>query len=177
MTYLEIRRHTMRNKPGQHLSQAGVDLARSVGDTIGSFNYVVTSTLPRAYETAIAMGFAVDEQSDFIAMMTDEVAAEVDWTLGFAEFQRAIALNGATTRFAQALGEYLHSVVERLPDNSRILVISHGGIVEAATLGCLPQQDVSDDLGTALDYCEGVGLSYEDGAFKALVRFLVLGQN
>ena len=32
MRYLEVRRHTMRTKPGEHLSQAGVDLARRVGE-------------------------------------------------------------------------------------------------------------------------------------------------
>ena len=31
MRMLEVRRHTMRRKPGQHLSQEGIDLARLVG--------------------------------------------------------------------------------------------------------------------------------------------------
>lgn len=63
MRVLEVRRHTMRSKPGKHLSQAGVSLARHVGETMGSFDRVVTSTLARAFETAIAMGFAVDERA------------------------------------------------------------------------------------------------------------------
>ena len=29
MRYLEVRRHTMRTRPGKHLSQAGVTLARA----------------------------------------------------------------------------------------------------------------------------------------------------
>lgn len=56
---IEHRRHTMRAKPGQHLNQAGVDLARRVGDGMGRFDRVVTSRLPRAFETAIAMGYAI----------------------------------------------------------------------------------------------------------------------
>jgi hypothetical protein len=34
MRTLELRRHTMHAKPGQHLIQAGVTLARRVGKTI-----------------------------------------------------------------------------------------------------------------------------------------------
>ncbi|MBZ0278386.1 MAG: hypothetical protein K8I60_19725, partial [Anaerolineae bacterium] len=71
MRYLEMRRHTIRIKPGQHLSQAGVTLARRVGETIGPFDRVITSTIPRAYETAIAMGFAVDEQLDELGTMDE----------------------------------------------------------------------------------------------------------
>ena len=88
MRILEIRRHTMRTKPGQHLSQAGVDLARLVGMRVGPFDRVITSTIPRAFETAIAMGFAVDEQLDQIARMPDDV--EVPWPADFAEWARAV---------------------------------------------------------------------------------------
>ena len=105
MRVLELRRHTMRTRPGKHLSQAGVSLARRVGDTMGPFDRVVTSTLARAFETAIAMGFAVDERFELLSQMSDEVDAEVDWTLGFPEFARAVARGGATARFAAAQAE------------------------------------------------------------------------
>jgi broad specificity phosphatase PhoE len=75
MRYVELRRHTMRTRPGQHLSQAGVSLARRVGEGVGPFDRVVTSTLPRAFETAIAMGFAVDEQIALLAGMGADVTA------------------------------------------------------------------------------------------------------
>ena len=61
MVTLEVRRHTMRVKPGQHLSHKGVSLARTVGLGIGPFDRVASSNLPRAIETAIAMGTAVDD--------------------------------------------------------------------------------------------------------------------
>ena len=63
MKILEVRRHSIRHAGGDHLSQAGVALARNVGQHMGSFNFVATSTLPRAFDTAIAMGFAVNEQN------------------------------------------------------------------------------------------------------------------
>ncbi len=71
MKTIEIRRHTYRTKPGQHLSQQGVTLARHVGEGIGPFARVVTSTVPRAFETAIAMGFAVDEQNELMSSYGD----------------------------------------------------------------------------------------------------------
>ena len=61
MRTLEVRRHTMRRKPGQRLSQDGIELARLVGDGSGHFDLVVSSDVPRAIETAIAMGYEVNE--------------------------------------------------------------------------------------------------------------------
>ena len=56
MRTLEVRRHTMRRKPGQRLSQDGIELARLVGDGSGHFDLVVSSNVRRAIETTIAMG-------------------------------------------------------------------------------------------------------------------------
>jgi len=71
MKIIEIRRHSIRSKPGEHLSQQGVTLARLVGENLGPFDKVITSTLPRAFETAIAMGFAVDEQLELLGSTGD----------------------------------------------------------------------------------------------------------
>src|SRR5438067_8366333 len=101
MRHLEVRRHTMRTKPGEHLSQAGVDLARRVGEGMGPFDRVVTTLAPRAFETAIAMGFAVDEQLDNFPKMNDEVEAEVAWDAGYAAWSRAAGRGKAATRYAQ----------------------------------------------------------------------------
>ena len=46
MKTLEIRRHSIRSQPGEHLNQNGVILARLVGQNMGPFDRVVTSTLP-----------------------------------------------------------------------------------------------------------------------------------
>ena len=89
MRTLEIRRHTHRNVPQPHLSQTGVDLARRAGEGLGQFDRVVTSTVPRAFETAIAMGYAVDEQIEQLSMMSDEVAAVIQWNAGFAAWAKA----------------------------------------------------------------------------------------
>jgi len=167
MRYLEVRRHTMRDKPGQHLSQAGVSLARQVGDGMGPFNRVITSTVPRAFETAIAMGFAVNEQYEQLNMMGDDVDAEINWSAGFPEFARVTRQNGATARFAKVQSELWRSIAEALPDGGSALIITHGGIVEAGAVACLPDAD-HDIWGKNCDYCEGVRLDFNGGEFTSI---------
>jgi hypothetical protein len=69
MRWLEVRRHSLTKQDaarghGSHLSAEGVALARLVGASLGPFASVVTSASPRAVETAVAMGFAVDDTVD-----------------------------------------------------------------------------------------------------------------
>jgi broad specificity phosphatase PhoE len=164
MRSIELRRHTMRVKPGQHLSQAGVDLARRVGNAIGPFHRVITSAVPRAYETAIAMGFAVDEQLEGLSTMPDNVDTEIAWDVGFAAFAEAARLGGAVARFAQSQAALIARIAHSLPDDTAALVISHGGIVEAQTVGCLPSFNFVE-WGGFCDYCEGARLQFDGERF------------
>jgi broad specificity phosphatase PhoE len=163
MRTLEVRRHTLRTQPGHHLSQAGVELARHVGTHMGKFDRVVTSTLPRAFETAIAMGFAIDEQLDALKTSGHEVDAEINWDAGFAEWARVVKKDGAATRFAQAQALAWRSIVNSLPDNGRALIITHGGFIEAGIAACLPRNTVIK-LGSSCNYCEGVRLTFDGDA-------------
>jgi broad specificity phosphatase PhoE len=155
----------MRVKPRQHhLSQAGVDLARRIGNSIGPFNWVLTSTIPRAFETAIAMGFAVDEQLAELSLMPDGLENEVAWDAGFAAFAEG-------SHRGEMLGEYvkqqailISQIARSLPTDGAALVVSHGGIVEAQTVGCLPHLDFTS-WGAGCDYCEGVRLYFDGQQF------------
>lgn len=165
MRVIEHRRHTMRVKPGEHLSQAGVDLARQVGSTMGHYDLVVTSPVARAFETAIAMGFAVDEQWPTLAPPPQAVHAEAHWEKGCAEYARAAHLGGATAHYLAVLAEQFRALAQRLPEGGRALVVSHGGVVEAATVACLPDKDYSG-WDTSSDYCEGVRVYLVNGQFS-----------
>ena len=99
MKALEIRRHTMRTKPGQHVSQAGVTLARREGERIGPFDLVVTSAVPRAFETAIAMGFAVDRQEGLISSYGQYVEDEFPWPQSFAAYAAEAQKGGTVSRY------------------------------------------------------------------------------
>ena len=80
MRWLEVRRHSLTKKGsargrGSHLSAEGVALARLVGESLGPFSLVVTNASPRAIETAVAMGLAVD---DTVELPSGYVPGEVD---------------------------------------------------------------------------------------------------
>lgn len=164
MKTIEIRRHSIRNKPGQHLNQQGVTLARRVGESTGPFARVITSTVPRAFETAIAMGFAVDEQNELISTTGDFVEAEAPWPMLPEEYARVIRKGKAAARYAQLLADFYHSLADRLEDGESALVINHGGIVELGAIACLPDADYAS-WGSYFEYCEGVRLFWEDGKF------------
>jgi broad specificity phosphatase PhoE len=166
MRELEVRRHTMRVKPGQHLSQAGIDLARQIGATMGPFDRVITSTIPRAYETAVAMGFAVDEQYQGLSILPYGVEDEVAWDAGFAAFAQAVRRGGITSHYAVLLVAYWLRVMRELPADGRALIITHGGITEAGAVACLPGADHAA-WGLQCDYCEGVRLEYDGQRFTA----------
>src|SRR5258708_31481668 len=115
MRMIYHRRHTMRTKPGDHLSLSGVDLARRVGASMGPYDVVITSTVARAFETAIAMGFAVDEQWPALGLQPVEVLDEANWEGGCAEFVRAARLGGPTVRYMAGLAEAVLSLARRGP--------------------------------------------------------------
>lgn len=167
MRIVELRRHTMRVIPGKHLSQAGVTLARTVGQTMGHFDQVLTSELPRAYETAIAMGYAVDGQYPELNTTGDSVEAEVPYPASPAQYSAAIKAGGAASEAAKNLYAFLKKVVQTLPNEAAVLMISHGGVVELAAIGCMPNEDHAA-WGAPFSYCEGVRLSFEDGQFTHL---------
>lgn len=165
MQYLEVRRHSMRVKPGQHLSQEGVDLARRIGGDIGPFEFVITSTLHRAYETAIAMGFAVNDQLEELAQLGHGVEADVGgWDAGFAAYGQAYHRNGVTTDYADQQMALWEMIAGSITEGGSAMLISHGGIIEAGTIGCLPHGD-HIAWGSAISYCEGVRLHFNGNHF------------
>lgn len=164
MKTLEIRRHSIRSQPGDHLNQSGVVLARLVGQNIGPFDHVVTSTLPRAFETAIAMGFAVDEQVDLLNTYGHAVEKEAPWPLSFADYAGIIQLGGAAAKYSRRLKKFYGGIMEQIEDGRSVLVVNHGGVVELGVVGCLPGVDFST-WGGSVEYCEGARLYWDDGTF------------
>ena len=164
MKTIEIRRHSVRSKPGDHLSQRGVTLARLVGENLGPFDRVVTSSLARAFETAIAMGFAVDEQNELMSSYGDDVDIEAPWPQTYAVYADVIGKHGAAENYAKKLVAYYAQLADYLADGRSALVINHGGVLELGAVACLPKVDFESWGGNA-DYCEGVKLFWEDHKF------------
>lgn len=164
MKTLEIRRHSMRS--GDHLNQTGVTLARLMGQNIGPFDRVITSTHPRAFETAIAMGFAVDEQNKLMSATGNSVEAEAPWPQSFASYAKIIKRNGAAAKYANKLAKYYASIMDFISEGRSALAINHGGVVELGVVSCLPDLDFST-WGGSVEYCEGARLYWDDKFIRA----------
>lgn len=163
MRTLEVRRHTMRRKPGQHLSQDGIDLARLVGETSGPYSLVVTSPIPRAIETAIAMGFEVDETVESLAHIPKGVQRSIDgWPSPFAVVSQAVGTGGPAAKYGAELAGVWRSIVERIPESTQALIVTHGGLVELGAVAALPDYP-HEDWGGPIGYCEGVRLTFDGG--------------
>lgn len=164
MKILEVLRHSIRVKPGQNLSRVGVALARALGQNHPPVDACVTSPVPRAVQTAVAMGFAIDAEHPGLAEMAEAVAAEVAWDAGFPAFIAAVRRGGAAAALARAQAALYAEILRDVPEGGHALVVSHGGIVEAGAIGAVPDQDLSG-FGGPLDCLEGVRLAWEDGRF------------
>jgi broad specificity phosphatase PhoE len=164
MKIIEIRRHSIRAAGGDHLNQQGIALARKLGQGIGPFHYVATSTLTRALETAVAMGFAVNEQNQLLNTYGGAVEREAPWPMPFLHYSEIVKQTGAAAAYANQLADFYKTLLGRIPDGGSALVINHGGVVELGVTACLPDVDFST-WGDSVDYCEGARLFWDDGRF------------
>jgi broad specificity phosphatase PhoE len=168
VTTLEIRRHSLRKDTGgSQLSQEGVDLARKLGESMGPFAVVATSVVPRARETALAMGFAVDQE--VVTLSSDEEglhaeSAESQWWLAehpFAALAALIGRGGASYRYAHAIAAVWRDLLTPLPADQAALVIGHSGDLEYGLVACFPHADHTR-WGRPFDCCEGARLTYSN---------------
>ncbi|TDC44064.1 histidine phosphatase family protein [Micromonospora sp. KC213] len=175
MRWLEIRRHSLTKKGeargrGSHLSAAGVSLARAVGMGLGPFACVLSSSSPRAIETAVAMGYAVD---DVVEMPSGYVPGEADhhdqwrWKSPYETYAQLISSQGGVAQAARAHRNLWIRAVESVPDGSGALIISHGGSIEPGLVDCLPTAD-HRSWGMPFSHCDGARLTYIDGRFQAI---------
>lgn len=141
MRTIEIRRHSYTKKvaargTGSHLSAQGVALAREIGKHSGPFDLVLTSLVPRTLETAIAMGYAVDDQPDVLGEMPSDAIEELGhhdcwtWAEPFVQFARLAASGSATARLSYRQRAAWIGAVESVAPHGRVLIVTHGRIIE-----------------------------------------------
>jgi broad specificity phosphatase PhoE len=175
MRTIEIRRHCYTKKgevrvKGSRLSAEGVMQARRIGEQIGPYNLVLSSDIPRTLETALAMGFAVDEQwtvlGDIPADVWEELGHQERWTWDapFVQFARFVSHNGPTARLGKHQQTAWTQALESVPPNGRVLIVSHGRIIETGLVTYIPDGDFSS-WGRPFGHGEGVCLQYENAAF------------
>lgn len=177
MRWLEVRRHSLTKEGvdrghGSELSARGVALARAVGDGLGQISYVVTSAVPRAMETAIAMGCSVDEAVHLPSgYVSGEVAHHEQWSwprpyVRYAEMLGHASGLAAVTRVHEAVWA---ETVNAVPEGATALVVCHGGAIEPTLVTCLPNA-AHASWGGPFAHCDGARLGFHGGRFVT-IRF------
>lgn len=160
-TTLEIRRHAKRNPPLANLVREGIERAKGASACHRSYARVVTSQHPRAIQTAVAMGHAVDEEDLTMASMGRLVSEAIMFGTGFAAIQQAIRSDRAAGLCAELQALQLRHHLSQVGPGESLLVVSHGDIAETGIIGLLDGVDAAS-LGPSLDYCEGARLVFEN---------------
>lgn len=157
MKTVVVLRHAERQDrsiPQSHLSQAGIEQARVMSARFDRFDFVVASTSPRAFETAIAMGFAVDIAHPSIEQHSEQIMRDVAEIGGFSAWAAAYRSKSSVIAYTDHVTSLLKIWLEKVPEGGSLLVVTHGGIVEALATGLLPDSDLTE-LGGWADYAEG----------------------
>jgi hypothetical protein len=171
--WVELRRHSFTKKDdgrgrGSHLSQAGVDAARVEGQPLAEMRYVAVSESPRALETAIAMGFAVDEVVGIAgANVTGEVGFHEwwEWSNPWVAFAERIAARPKLASYAEAQVAILRRATDVLGDGDVALLIGHGGWIEPTVVSAVGADRI-ENWGPSFQHLEGVRLSEDAGTFN-----------
>ena len=163
MKFVEVFRHSKRSE-SKGLSEEGRGIAKRARATVAPhYDLCISSPKQRARETMEVFGFdryEVDEA--FTAVNPWEPFDEPVTRLAkeksisplaacwyFPEALRYLRLQGETF-----LGAMLR-IARKLPEEGRALVVSHGGILEAAALlGCARYE--LTEIGGEVGFCEGV---------------------
>ena len=163
MRSVEVFRHSKRGE-GKGLSDEGRELARRALTLLAPhYDLCVSSPKERARETMEALGFERFDIDEAFTAVNPWEPFDTEVTK-FAK-ERGIIPLAACWEIPEALnylrlqGETFLGAVKRiarkLPEEGRALVVSHGGILEAAALHGCPHYDLAD-LGGELGFCEGV---------------------
>jgi broad specificity phosphatase PhoE len=163
MKYVEVFRHSKRGE-GKGLSVEGRELARRARELLAPhYDLCVSSPKERAIETMEAFGFErYDVDEAFTAVNPWE---PFDVQVSTLAKERGIIPLAACWEIPEALsylkmqgGTFLGAVkriARKLPEGGRALIVSHGGILEAAALYGCARYELSE-LGCELGFCEGV---------------------
>ena len=168
MKTLEVRRHSLTKKgsareAGSLLSADGVAQARRLGEQLPPAGYVVTGPDRRHVETAIAMGYAVDEMVNWPSGYVHGVVDHHDqwrWEAPYEQYAHLLETSAALREVAEAhLGHWLRAV-DQVSEGETALVVSSGGSIEPVLVAAHPGGDLTS-WGSALHQLEDASLSFD----------------
>lgn len=169
MKYVEVFRHSKRGE-GKGLSEDGRNLARRARILLSPhYHLCVSSPKERARETMEAFGFDRYEVDESFTALNPWGPFDAE-VLKLAK-ERGTSPLGACFEIPEAFnylrlqGETLIGAMKRitrkLPEEGRALVVSHGGMIEAAALHACARYDL-DEIGGDIGLCEGVVFHFDD---------------
>ncbi len=134
-----LLRHAIRAITGKNLTQVGVNQAHAMTMQLPRPDRVISSPKPRAVQTAVAMGYAVDETFEEMAKMGADVDQDLGWTetASLAMLAGRLAAPGPAHAYARAQSALIREALTRVPDAGVLWVVSHGGVVECQLFGLL----------------------------------------
>ena len=140
--YLELRRHT--DDDDDALSADGVAQAMEIGAGLeGNYDLLVSTGAQRATQTLACFLAALGQKVAGGVMVEDGLRSKVEdrWKAAYKEAGSGElrALRSADPELVEqdssTLASALRSVLDRLPDEGRALVVGHSPTNEAAVLG------------------------------------------
>ncbi len=164
MKYLEHRRHTERTRPLDHINQNGIDLANKVAPDVRKSKYTLTSSIPRAVETALVLGYEVNRMDDRLFQYKPEIMGELG-DQSFKAIAKAIVAGKYTASYSEDQLSLFREALDEVKDGETVLVVSHGSMVEIGLVAMFPERDHAE-WGKSFTYLEGYRVAYENGEFK-----------
>ena len=163
MRFVEVFRHSKRGE-SKGLNEEGRELARRARPLLAPrYDLCVSSPKERARETMEVFGFpSYDVDEAFTAVNPwepfDEAVTKLAKEKGITPLAACWFVPEAL-KYLRFQGETLlgaiHRIARKLPEGGRALVVTHGGILEAAALLGGPRYEL-DELGGEISFCEGI---------------------
>jgi broad specificity phosphatase PhoE len=175
MKSLVVLRHSLTRKgraagaTSSHLSADGVRRARRLGEDLPAFAYVAVGDQPRHLETALALGWAVDERVSWPSGYVARVVAHHDqwtWSQPFVRYAELVRASSELRGVAETHLHHWRRLLGHVPEGGAALVVSSGGSIEPALVAALPGADHAA-WGSAFHQLEGASLEWDGDGFCA----------
>ena len=157
MKSIYVLRHSARDSGETHLNAEGVQLARDAGAQLGPMTLVLTSPAQRCIETVVALGCAVQEETDELALPDEDedLMFELDRVHDFADAIHLVRNGRHVPAYARSLRRFVEQAAVGLLDHQDALLMTHGGIIEVLTVE-MAGEVAAASLGSGIGFCEGV---------------------
>jgi len=112
------------------------------------------------------MGYAVDDVLPMGSGYVGGVAhhGQWNWPFPFLQYSQLLDQDSAVAAAAHSELNLWRLVAGRIPEESKALIVSHGGIIEPTLVAAVPADDYTS-WGKPFSHLDGVRLIFEDGQF------------